>query len=691
MKYGKEIEALRTKYPRFRNFYLNYKELKRTIKSLTSTAGAGVESQQSPRHRPRVVAGSPGGQAIVADFLKTQLAKINNFVELQHEVIEGEARTRLRVDKEPCVDELDVLARSILDLDGFVRANFTGFRKITKKCDKKLGTTFSAWFMPQVETALFMKLDFAALLTQLGQLYSRWRRCSGQALAQETVESRVDTFLVPPEALMATKLHLLKYLDTGVAGDAETRKRRPSNRMVAPARLGQAEVVTHVYFDNANGDQYAARQRRGSGGSGQFGPVPIFRCRWSGENKGAADVEVHIDALSSEGSAQATLKQRDMAAFFAGTLDANAVVVSNGAAEEDRETAERSVRLVQRVQEAIRDGGHTPLLSAMFETSTYSQRDAMSERAVSAHLEQDYMFIDEQGSGDARSAWCTAASGCAPGTTSSQKLLDAVLRVHVPTGAMDLQWLHQLPSVANVHRAPAFSRAMHGIALLHPEIAVPAPSWMAPQARAAEEPSSLEPGLGTSNGHTAARSTSAADGGPAQRPEAASASAAPGAPKSRQDPLSVPSSGSKVAGKKVTSHSTGLVRHLRALCSAPMYDQRELRVDLKTPLANERTLLRWLRSAVLLASLSALLSSSTADPASQLNGLLLSSLALLFCFWPVLIFRRRSFEYAEGQAKTGQPKADRALPQAMALSLIVILCAVLAVHALFGASQKQIV
>merc|ERR1711953_1250936 len=37
--------------------------------------------------------------------------------------------------------------------------------------------------------------------------------------------------------------------------------------------------------------------------------------------------------------------------------------------------------------------------------------------------------------------------------------------------------------------------------------------------------------------------------------------------------------------------------------------ERELRVDAKTPMANERTLLRWLRSAVLLSSVSALLSS----------------------------------------------------------------------------------
>merc|ERR1712217_131357 len=108
-----------------------------------------------------------------------------------------------------------------------------------------------------------------------------------------------------------------------------------------------------------------------------------------------------------------------------------------------------------------------------------------------------------------------------------------------------------------------------------------------------------------------------------------------------------------------------------------------LKVDLKTPLANERTLLRWLRSAVLLTAVSALLSSSPND-AAKLNGILLGGVALLFVFWPTCTFQRHSLQFKQASSTTGQPQAERTMPQVLALSLVCILAAALVVEACFG-------
>lgn len=674
MKYGKVVEALRAKYPRFRNFYLNYKELKRTIKNMKSVVTPGAESVRSLG-----VSAARDGEASLADLLKTQLDKINNFVELQYEVLEGEARTRLRVDKEPREDELDELASSILDLDSFVQANFVGFRKITKKCDKKHNTCFSAWFMPRVEAASFTKTDFDMLLAQLGQLYARWRQFRSEPREQTVSGSIDETFLVPQEALMATKIHLLKHLNAGMVV-GEQPARRPS--LGTQVRLGLSEVVTQVYFDNTNGDQYAARHRR-SGCPDQFHGGPLFRCRWSGENKGGADVDVQLDILDVDGTAvQVSLKQRDMISFLAGKLDSKAAL-SAGVAEPP-DGLEKSWAVLQRVQTAISAGSLKPVVSATCRSCKYFL-GGTSSNAATAQVEQDCTFWDEQRGGDWGSAWCPAASGVANGASEGQVVLpEAILRVRVPTGTANLRWFRELQAKSFL-RVPGFSKAMHGAALLHQEIAVPAPAWMTSGVRRVPkppaEPQLLDAGFSAPrSGVAAAGQALGGNGQQAKRPEAGP-SAASGAKTSKDAPKAEP------AVSRRTDRSAGAPPPgWRALGAA---DYRELKVDLKTPMANERTLLRWLRSAVLLSSLSAFLCSCKSDTSSQLNGLLLSGVTLLFVFWPLVVFRRRSLEYPEGQAKTGLPKADRALPQALALSLVVILSAVLAVHALFGAGVSS--
>lgn len=101
-----------------------------------------------------------------------------------------------------------------------------------------------------------------------------------------------------------------------------------------------------------------------------------------------------------------------------------------------------------------------------------------------------------------------------------------------------------------------------------------------------------------------------------------------------------------------------------------------LKVDCKTPLAIERTLLRWMRSTVLLASLSSYLVSA-ANPTMQLNGLLLGLVAILFVALPAHSYWSRSVELAN--PKSEQPKVDRFLPTAMAWSFSIILLATLVV------------
>eukprot|EP00439_Symbiodinium_sp_Y106_P035335 s3549_g4.t1 len=104
-------------------------------------------------------------------------------------------------------------------------------------------------------------------------------------------------------------------------------------------------------------------------------------------------------------------------------------------------------------------------------------------------------------------------------------------------------------------------------------------------------------------------------------------------------------------------------------------DDKKL-LDPKVPLAVERTLLRWLRSAVILASLSAFLM-GLRNKAARVNGGLLAVAAMIMVTVPVFKFLRRSLDVSK--AKAIQPMTDRSLVQVIGALMAGVLLTVLLV------------
>mmetsp|Transcript_61992 Transcript_61992/g.115910 ORF Transcript_61992/g.115910 Transcript_61992/m.115910 type:complete len:136 (-) Transcript_61992:64-471(-) len=117
-----------------------------------------------------------------------------------------------------------------------------------------------------------------------------------------------------------------------------------------------------------------------------------------------------------------------------------------------------------------------------------------------------------------------------------------------------------------------------------------------------------------------------------------------------------------------------LIGDWRDVASDQKQDKKLL--DPKVPLAIERTLLRWLRSAVILASLSAFLL-GLGNKASRVNAGLLAAVAVMMTVVPVFKFLRRSLDVSK--AKSVQPMTDRALVQAVGYLLSGVLLTVLLV------------
>mmetsp|Transcript_19584 Transcript_19584/g.45540 ORF Transcript_19584/g.45540 Transcript_19584/m.45540 type:complete len:324 (+) Transcript_19584:117-1088(+) len=150
---------------------------------------------------------------------------------------------------------------------------------------------------------------------------------------------------------------------------------------------------------------------------------------------------------------------------------------------------------------------------------------------------------------------------------------------------------------------------------------------------------------------------------PAKVPEAGAGSASSGR------------RGSPLKGLLETEAAKAAQKTWKDFATAGIDENKALQVDVKTVLSNERTVLRWLRIAVALASLSAFL--TTRDhPAEKLDGFMVGFLALIICFWPVRVFWKRSIDFANTRLE--MERVEKGLTQVLALSMIIVFSLVLA-------------
>ena len=419
--------------------------------------------------------------------------------------------------------------------------------------------------------------------------------------------------------------------------------------------------ASSLYFDNRRGDQYTERYRRrlgvaaeggdASASEGRASPV-VFRCHAAGDGRVAEEteasrVEVEVEGGASAEARAARLRLRDWPTFAAGRL---------GAGGGDL--------VLQEAQAAIASGQLRPLVSASFRRWTFTEEAAGSAGAGEvagrdlegflATLDEDLVFFAEDAATSTGSggSWCRAAreGGARPGDAPPSaaegrvSVPHAVLRVHAPAGQSSARLLKGLGLTPQ--QAPGYSKGVHGVALLHGERASPPPPWLSLVGQLAIPAMARTP---TDELATDAGATEEAAGHGAEAPRAPGGPLAP--PPAAEPALGHGEGRRSQRWGALASHAAAVQAWAQRLAAPitgggpPRVDDPELRVDMKTLLASERTILRWLRSAILLSTLSAYLTSQDGD-AARLNGFLLALVATLFSIWPAMAFYRRSVDMA---------------------------------------------
>eukprot|EP00429_Kryptoperidinium_foliaceum_P019315 CAMPEP_0176040592 /NCGR_PEP_ID=MMETSP0120_2-20121206/20128_1 /TAXON_ID=160619 /ORGANISM="Kryptoperidinium foliaceum, Strain CCMP 1326" /LENGTH=639 /DNA_ID=CAMNT_0017373989 /DNA_START=27 /DNA_END=1946 /DNA_ORIENTATION=- len=635
MTFGKELARLRQEHPLFANHYIAYQELK--------DAAASGEVPKLMR------------------LLQQELDRINDLVSVEMAALRSGLQVRYRKATEGSTgfldaESIDNLAEAIDRMHQFVEVNYQGFQKIMKRCSERQDTASCTWFLAQVQAAPFRHYSFDELLVPLGQLRAAHRQQrAGQSeatmsdIASKALspvgEGQSQVFFVQAKDVMRVKLALLQKLSpVGAMCKAKTTQAtRDTSRMVS--KLSRRTV--HIYLEGASGNQYAERyRRRVEGSAAASGSGVLLRCRLAAAQDGEPGTiedltdpehEAEIDVEDEAGRVtMARLPQRLMNALMEGTVDAKHRSPASLAAAE-----------------VIKRDGLRPAVSASFIRSSFAadSKDSAAPELVS--IDEAIFFRDEAALADTK-AWCFAASKTGAATVASPQVdfPGAVLRVWLPPQeSAELIRMTGLEKF-DLQHVPSFSEAMHGMALVHRELATPLPPWIPSETLT---PTYQRSSLFIPKAAPAPALGGAGAGKAAGKPKEGEKTAAGGAP------------------------GGGSFRRTLMCCagrSARAPDMR-LKVDCKTPLAIERTLLRWMRSTVLLASLSSFLVSAS-SPSMQLNGLLLGLVSIVFVALPAHNYWCRSIELMNPASQ--QPKVDRFMPTAMAWSFSVIMLATLVVN-----------
>eukprot|EP00913_Durusdinium_trenchii_P001617 g1497.t2 len=312
MKFGKEIQRHAEAHPRYQNFYLAYKEFKQLIK--------GNE------------------QSRLRELLRQQLLKISGYAELQAQTIGGEIRYMLQRPNHICKDRI----KDYIELFRFWNLNQEGFRKICKKMDKKCQDGFSKWFLPMVETCDFRSKDWDLSLLFLGQVHD--------SVSREHLEGslRDEVILIPAEEVMIAKV----ILGTMCLAPPDPRPEGSRMRWFAELPRKVKPLTNLVWFDSAELPQFLQRYRQRNCDLLMAGcAVSDFRFRWV---EGAAE-EVFLDIVyQNREKSSSRMKHSEVAALC-----------------RKQEPSGRSDPGVEEIQALIERDGLSPMVSCSFRRTTF--------------------------------------------------------------------------------------------------------------------------------------------------------------------------------------------------------------------------------------------------------------------------------------------------------------------------------
>jgi len=202
MKFGKQLDS--QSLPKFRGYYIQYKELKNALKVFTGQDKDQATVLEVTHWTSSFLRLGPnpevGPEARLQEILAKERDRICKFCELEEQAM----KEKLDALEADCIksngtwselqQRLDEAADEIVQLKSFTRLNFSGFRKLLKKYDKWSRSNVLPWFMSQVARSAMMTVSYDDLLTKLNRVAIALRRAAPIEVEHSRARSRAGSF-----------------------------------------------------------------------------------------------------------------------------------------------------------------------------------------------------------------------------------------------------------------------------------------------------------------------------------------------------------------------------------------------------------------------------------------------------------------------------------------------------------------
>eukprot|EP00164_Ancoracysta_twista_P003826 GFYU01005133.1.p1 GENE.GFYU01005133.1~~GFYU01005133.1.p1 ORF type:complete len:1146 (-),score=237.64 GFYU01005133.1:88-3525(-) len=490
MKYGKKLRA--EAIPEFKHAYMPYKELKQLLRQIVNARLHGAEAmapdlQANSSRGVAFLTGGDAGSKLIQDleskFLKIideSLVSINEFVDertdqLHNSITSSLPSIRKKTENAQrwtaCVLNL---VRDITNMDKFIQQNYIGFQKIIKKYDKKTGAQSSTWLGTKLkgEKFLLAQSDLADMVLEVSELFNALEAFNADEVREsemwnapvpEIRDPVKEKYLIPTSDILHVKMELARNGCLKIFG-------RDHSALFPDARFpltmnDQADdfitqnMCTSVYYDTKKlqcyNDRVAGKPN-----------TKTFRLRFYGD--GFIHKETDMLALQSkvsaamEGTEKAWQKpnmvltrQKQLNKFFAGE-DFN---VTSASVDTD-EPSQKELDMCLPLQEHVVKNLLEPILSVRYRCLPFWK---MGVPAI-ATLDEEIEFVDQAHAEVGLFKKILPKDPERLDSSLRKTMRYCVLEI-VRDASCDLQWVTNIANSAGVVKIPAFSKYIHGVSL----------------------------------------------------------------------------------------------------------------------------------------------------------------------------------------------------------------------------------
>mmetsp|Transcript_14734 Transcript_14734/g.31829 ORF Transcript_14734/g.31829 Transcript_14734/m.31829 type:complete len:693 (-) Transcript_14734:201-2279(-) len=499
-----------------RQYYLRYTQLKELVSELSKDESAQLRSRIKSADFMDMQA-RPASR--FQETLRGELQKVNQFACVKHEALflglrrvcdecnnlGKQARSlapgqSLATELEKMRGEILAFSDEIVHLDTYVRLNYIGFQKLTRKFDACLGISGSALFVAGLHTEAFCNVRFDDILILLGLAWSRWRSCMTAEQSKDATWKPPESFVrntakywVRPDKVVLLKTRIVEHLPYLIFGASTAEQEKlldpfalldldyqgfdiQSSMGAYTGTMEESQLLSSVYFDSPDAVSYQERIHREEG-------ARLVRFRWYGENNLEPDKEVYIERKIHHegwGSAQsakerAILPQKDVLSYMNGKFDIDGYFSQLAAEGRYSDKARKAMKgICHEVHDMIQNKKLQPIIRTSYYRCAF-QLATSNEVRVSLDTQMSLLNEFREG-GHHEEPWCKISSDLLR-KDEIYRFPFAILEIKLQNVSETPLWLRQTLADIGAIQVHKFSKFQHAMAFLHPEKVPILPHW----------------------------------------------------------------------------------------------------------------------------------------------------------------------------------------------------------------------